>query len=601
MLMLTRAISDTLRLLGPGRRWRWLLLVLLALAIAGFEAIGAMLIYVLMGLTSGPPAELALPGLEQLPSPLADLPPRALQLSLAGLVAVFFLGHGAVLVGQTYIQARLVHNAGARIASHLVRGYLALPYLTHTQMNSSELVRNAFDSVQHLVRQVMKPAVEVVAEVTLVVGLTIVLLVVAPQATLIALVVLGPAVGLLLMIIQPRLKRLGREAQESRRHSLQALQQALGAVRDIRLLGREQEFATVFKRQRRIMARTEYMEAALSKVPRALIESGMVLVIVVIFILAVLSDDDGAALVPTLGVFAYVGFRLQPSLRKIVQGLNHVRFGTAIIDDLLQDRQRVDAVLESRTRRPVAVPRSEDGFRRSIELRDVAFSYADGAPPALVDVNLRIERGESIGICGPTGGGKSTLVDLISGLLHPSSGEVLVDGRPLDDHPSWWYAELGVVSQSVYLLDGTLRQNIAFGRRDDDIDEELLHRSVERSQLQEVVKRLPLGLETPVGERGIKLSGGQRQRVAIARALYREPSVIIFDEGTSALDAATEGALVAALDDLRVGRTLISVAHRIATVRHVDRIIVVNGGRIVHEGGYAELLDHSALFRQLAG
>jgi ATP-binding cassette, subfamily B, bacterial PglK len=599
MVNFIQAVRDTLQILGPERRGRWVVLVVLALAVAGFEAVGAVLIYALLALISGGSADVSLPLLGSLSARAPGASLEQVQLSVAALVAIFFLIRSGVVVGQAYVQARLVYNAAARLANHLIRGYLALPYLEHTRMNSAELVRNAFDSVQSLTTKVMRPAVEAVAEMVLVAGLTCVLLTVAPQATLIAIAVLAPLVWLLQSVIQPRLKQLGRRSQESRRNALQAMQQALGGLRDIRLLGREEEFAAMFARQRRVMSRTEYLKLSLSEIPRTLIETGLVLVIVVVFTLAVVGGTDRTSLLATLAIFAYAGLRLQPSLRKIVQGLNHVRFGTAIIEDLLRDRRRVDAVLQARSNRPQTKV-EQRRLQRSIELRDVHFCYSPDGVAALRDVNLTIRRGEFIGICGPTGGGKSTLVDLIAGLLQPTRGEVLIDERPLGEFPGWWFAQLGVVSQSVYLLDDTLRRNIAFGSPDHEIDDALLHASIDRAQLREVVESLPAGLDTVLGERGIRLSGGQRQRVAVARALYREPSVIIFDEGTSALDSATEAALVAAIDELKVGRTLISVAHRITTVQRADRIVVVEAGRIVSEGSYDSLLQGSSLFRALA-
>jgi ATP-binding cassette, subfamily B, bacterial PglK len=599
MITFVKAVRDILGLLGSGRRLRWVLLVALAVAVTGLEAIGAILVYVLVGLVSGGGADISMPVVGSIGERFLNASLQTLQLSVAGLVAGFFLIRSAVVIGQIYVHSRLVYNAGARLANHLVRGYLALPYLAHTQVNSAELVRNAFDSVQSLVTKVMKPAVEVVAEIVLVIGLTIVLLIVAPVATLVALAFLGPIVWVLMRVVQPRLKHLGRESQESRRATLVAMQQALGGLRDIQLLGREDEFAGAFVQQRRVMSRTEYLKASLSGVPRTIIELAMILVIATVFILAIVAGEEGMVM-STLGIFAYAGLRLQPSLRKIVQGLNHVRFGTAIIDDLVADRKRVDAALDAQRGRRQHGDTTGHVLQRTIELRNVSFSYAADAPPAVTGIGLTIRKGEFLGICGPTGGGKSTLIDLFSGLLRPTSGEVLIDATPLGDHPTWWYAQLGVVSQNVYLVDDTVRRNIAFGQPDDEIDNDQLLRSIARAQLTDVIATLPAGLETVLGERGIRLSGGQRQRIAVARALYREPSIIIFDEGTSALDAATEAALVSAVDELKVGRTLISVAHRISTVRRADRIIIVEDGRIAAEGTYDDLMRGSALFQSLA-
>lgn len=589
----------TLVLLGSEWRRRWIMLVVLAAIVMAIEAVGAVLVFAMMGLISDPNAELSLPLVGNVSGLLPAMERESLMLVVAGFVAGFFLLRAAAVVGQTYVQARTVHNAGARLAAHLAHGYLALPYLFHTRQNSAQLVRNTFDSVQTFVRQVLRPLVLVVAQSTLALGLAVVMLAAAPGATLLALAVLGPLVWLLMHGVQPRLKRIGRDAQDTKEGSLKALQQSLGGVRDIKLLGRERHFGRAFARQREGLARAEYVHNTLNELPRALIETGLVLVIVALFTVAVVRGDDLESVLSTLGLFAYAGFRLQPALRTIVKGLNDVRYGAAVLDDLVTDRQRVDAALAETAERA----RPDDGqpsFTTALTFDGVSFRYADDGAWALRDVDLSVRQGETLGICGPTGGGKSTLVDLMVGLLEPSEGEIRVDGRPLSGRSAWWHEQLGVVSQNVFLIDDTLRANIAFGIPEDQVDGDRLRRAISRAQLDDVVASMPEGLDTAVGERGIRLSGGQRQRVAVARALYLEPPVIVFDEGTSALDSATETTLMSAIDALRAERTLILVAHRLSTVRHADRIVVVEAGRIAAQGNYDELIDANELFRALA-
>jgi ATP-binding cassette subfamily C protein len=229
----------------------------------------------------------------------------------------------------------------------------------------------------------------------------------------------------------------------------------------------------------------------------------------------------------------------------------------------------------------------------------VSFRYERGDRPALDGIDLTIERGTSIGVCGPTGGGKSTLVDVIAGLLEPTGGTVRVDGVDIHTDVMSWYEQLGVVSQVVFLIDDTLRNNIALGVPADAIDEGAVERALQLAQLQDVVRELPQGLDTRLGERGTRLSGGQRQRVAIARALYRDPEMIIFDEGTSALDNRTEADLVRAIDELHGHRTLVMVAHRLTTVRHCDRILVIENGRVSDSGTFDELVVRHPLFRSM--
>jgi ABC-type multidrug transport system fused ATPase/permease subunit len=390
---------------------------------------------------------------------------------------------------------------------------------------------------------------------------------------------------------------VGREAQDAIGASIKALQEAFEGYRDIHLLHQEDAFVAAYGSKRRVFARTEYLRVAIGELPRAVIETALVIVVVSVFALAVALGDTRDAVISSLGVFAYTGLRLQPSLQKVVLALNEIRYGAAVLHDLARDR--ID--LDERQAGLAAMPLQEAAqFSSCIELRRVGFSYDGNRDEALRGIDLVIPKGMFLGVCGPTGGGKSTLVDVVLGLLPPGSGEVWIDGHRLKGREAWWHRQVGVVSQRIFLADQTLRSNIALGEDPDTVDVARLDRALRRAQLLEVIASLPDGLDTVVGERGVRLSGGQRQRVAIARALYSEPPVVVLDEGTSALDAATESAFVATLADLQTDRTLIAVAHRVATVRSADRIIVVDRGSVVADGSYTALLETSELFRQLA-
>jgi ABC-type multidrug transport system fused ATPase/permease subunit len=297
-----------------------------------------------------------------------------------------------------------------------------------------------------------------------------------------------------------------------------------------------------------------------------------------------------------LGLFAYVGLKLQPSMQRIVRGINNLKFASAAIDDVhadlvLVEREAPDLAEES----PPPLP-----FEREVLVEGVSFAYEGTDRPALKDVDLRIGAGEAIGICGPTGGGKTTLADLITGLLTPTSGRVIVDGVDIREHVRAWHSNLGVVPQMVFLVDDSLRRNIALGLPDKEIDEEAVSEAVHLAQLDEVVAALPQGLDTVVGERGVRISGGQRQRVSIARALYRQPKVLILDEGTAALDNSTEQKLMEALERLRGDHTIILIAHRLSTVRRCDRIVYVDEGRIAGTDTYDGLIRENTAFRRMS-
>ena len=275
--------------------------------------------------------------------------------------------------------------------------------------------------------------------------------------------------------------------------------------------------------------------------------------------------------------------------------VSELRYSRAWIDDLRNDLAAL----------PPAAPAPGGDepirFTRAVALEGVSYTYAGEPEPVLLDVDLAIARGESIGIVGPSGAGKSTLVDLLLGLLAPTTGRITVDGRDIAGALRSWQRHLGYVAQEPFVLDDTIRRNVAFGVADGEIDERRVTAALRLAQLGDFVAGLPAGLDTMLGERGTRLSGGQRQRVAIARALYDEPEVLVFDEATSALDTPTERELIAALEALRGVKTLIVIAHRLTTVRHCDRLAVLRDGRLAAVGPYDELLARDAGFRAMVG
>ena len=609
LLRTARAIHELLDRERPGR---WVILVALSLVGALFEMLGAIVIYLMMGLLASPEtvrdAPLAGRFIDLIPGD--DLTEQ--RLVVAVLVLAFFLLRGAILVARAYIEARLVTDAGIEIADRLLSGYLMMPYTFHTRRNTAELIRNAYTSTGQLQAAVMLPMAFVVGDLLVILGLAVIVLASEPLGGLLAVVFLGGVTVIIQRMVRPRLLAWSRRAQDAAVGGLQAIQQSLGGILDIKLLGQERTFLATHRFHRRRGARAVYLTQATGAIPRALIELGMVSAVVVLTVAILLSGASVDETLAAIGLFAYAGLRLQPVLQRIVTSVNQIRAGSAIVDDLAEDLTEIQAEMR-RVGGPVPrPPETEDvpsflalsPLHDALVLEDVRFTYAPDEPsvrPALRGVDLTVRRGEFLGICGPTGGGKSTLLDLMIGLLEPTAGVVRVDDRALDPAPAWWWAQLGVVSQQVFLTDDTLRRNIAFGVPDDAIDEERLARCVARAQLTELVERLTDGLDTLVGERGIRLSGGQRQRVAVARALYREPPVVVLDEGTSALDGATEAKLIAALDTIAPDRTLIAVAHRLATLRDADRILVVADGHDTDSGTYVELMGRSALFRDLAG
>lgn len=576
---------DLAVIIEPGERWKWVTLVLLAVVTAGLETLGALLVFyatnrLVGGDTSTP--------LDRFFASTGDGEPLT---AVAITIGVFFVVRGIYKVLSTWFEARTIHLTAARISDRLFRRYVTVPYLEYLRRNSSELIRNAVTSVEGVAVRFLTPIVAVASEIIVILFLVAVLAVTAPLPTLAVVVVLAVVGSILMRFVRARLRRFGRLSELATQASLTVLQQSLQDLRSIRILGREEYFAGLFRAERNRNARSKYSLATFSQLPRAAVETLVFLALVVF--LATTSVEGAADSLGIIGLFAYAALRIMPGVNKIISGLNLIRYGTASVDNVIED-------LAAPQRSLTAGVRQGPGLAWStVVFSGVGFAYEPGSPAALDGLDLEIRCGETIGIVGHTGSGKSTFVDLLVGLLEPTHGSIRIDGTDLGDVRGAWQGEIGIVSQDVYLLDDTIRRNVAFGLPDEEIDDAAVGRCLESAQLGAFLAGAAHGHATRVGERGVAVSGGERQRIAIARALYRLPSLLVFDEGTAALDTATERDLLTALTQRGTARTVMMVAHRLSTVRACDWIAVFDGGRLVDTGSYDELVVRSAPFRDL--
>jgi ABC-type multidrug transport system fused ATPase/permease subunit len=594
-----RRLLETLRksfdLVPAGVRWHWIALIPLALAAAGMETAGAAVVFLLMQVLDNP-EEAA----QRVPPVVHSVlgPPGGGEMagSLMLLVALLFLFKNAFLGAVAYWRARTVSRSIAMLSQGLLSGYLAAPYALHLRRNSAELIRNATDSAEAVFSLVTGSAVNLATELLVVAGILCVLALNSPGATLGAVALMLAVMAILLRMTRGAVARWGSREQAIKKTTLQGLHQSLGGLKEVKVLGREAYFRDSFAAIQMTLARIRYRRITLSAMPQLLIESLFVGAILVVVMLLFHAGEFGAKAVPLAGLYAYAGFRIIPSVHRILLNLNNVRFGSAAVDAVYGDHLTFRPSPSARVQEREAGPLP---FRCDIVLEGLGYRHEGAPTAALEEVHLRIPRGESLGIVGSTGAGKSTLVDVLTGLLQPSVGRVLVDGRDIQGALRAWQRNIGYVPQRVYLVDDTLRRNIAFGIAEQDIDETRLSAAVRMAQLDDVVDGLPLGLDTVVGENGTRLSGGQRQRVAIARALYADPEVLILDEATSALDSRTEQELARAIHALRGRKTLIIVAHRTSTVRQCDRLVFLHRGRVAAVGSFAELTQGNADFRRV--
>jgi ABC-type multidrug transport system fused ATPase/permease subunit len=491
---------------------------------------------------------------------------------MLGLVAVFLLKN-AFLAFLAWRQMRFAFGVQVRLSQRLFTSYLRQPYTFHLQRNSAQLIRNVTTEVS-LFNQAIVSALNIATEILVLVGIAALLVAVEPVGTLVAAAVLGGAAWVYYQGMRTRVMRWGQSRQLHDALRLQHLRQGLGGAKDVKLLGRERTFLDEFGLHNVQSARVGQYQAMSLMLPRLWLELLAVAGLATLVIAMIVQGRDMATVMPTLGLFAAAAFRLMPSVNRVLTALQALRYCIPVVDVLHEEIKLASPEPQVRGTR-------SGGLHSDIRLVDVGYTYPTGAAPALEGVSLAVREGESVGFVGPSGSGKSTLIDVVLGLFTPQRGQVLVDGADIQRDLRAWQDQIGYVPQSIYLTDDTLRRNVAFGLPDDAIDEAAVQRAIHAAQLEEFVAGLPRGLDTLVGERGVRLSGGQRQRIGIARALYHDPAVLVLDEATSALDTATESGVMEAVTALHGAKTVLIVAHRLSTVAHCDRLYRLEQGRVV--------------------
>jgi ABC-type multidrug transport system fused ATPase/permease subunit len=510
-------------------------------------------------------------------------PPRE-QLVVYGMCALLLVYAAKVLfLGfLAWRQSKFVFNLEVSCSQRLFEGYLHQPYTFHLQRNSAHLLRNATSLVSDMT-QVVQQSLLLVAEVFVLIGITALLMAVEPLGAILVVGTLGVAGWGVNRVVRKHILVWGQKRQFHENLRFQHLQQGLNGVKDVKLSGRESHFLSQFRLHSLGSAKVTQRRVAFKAIPRLWLELLAVAGLVLLVIVMLGRGKPVDLLLPTLGLFAAAAFRLMPSANRIIDGLQAVRFTLPVIDLLHAELKQIDNTVPDETAKTIA-------FNEAITLEKVSFCYPGASENALIDVSLIIKRGTSIGFIGGSGAGKSTVVDVLIGLLIPGAGEVKVDGVNIRPNIRGWQRLIGYVPQSIYLTDDTLRRNIAFGVPDEQIDEASVLRAIHDAQLEKFIEGIPEGLDTIIGERGVRLSGGQRQRIGIARALYHDPPVLVLDEATSSLDAATEVGIMEAVGALHGVKTILIVAHRLTTIRQCDQVFRFERGRLVEEGDVASVL-----------
>ena len=510
-----------------------------------------------------------------------------MMLLLGALIFIYIFKKGFLFL-EYYLQYRFVCNNRFLVQKQLLRVYMYRPYEFYLNATTGEITRiintdviNAFN----LLTTVLNFFTEVIVSAALI---TIIFILDPSIAALIGLV-LGIIMLLMFKAVKPVLRRASQKFMKNTSMANKWLLQSLNGIKDIKVSHKEEYFIDEYAIYGRQAIDAEKINSVVTLLPRLLIEAVSVASVLAVIMGLLSAGQSIDELMPQLTAFAFAAVRLLPSTTRISGAINSAAFQEPMLDNLIknlnaakdfEERKQKEQLEEERKRSEAREKGEQLTYDKQFELSHIHFRYPNAETEVLDDADMLIPAGKSIGIVGASGSGKTTAVDLLLGLLKPQSGSVLTDGRDIHmDYPDW-LSHLSYIPQTIYMLDDTIRANVAFGQYKDEIDDAKVWKAIEEAQLKPFIDSLPEGIETRIGERGVRLSGGQRQRIGIARALYTDPELVIFDEATSALDNETEAAIMDSINSLHGKKTLIIIAHRLTTIEECDIIFRVENGKI---------------------
>lgn len=583
-IIMTNYIREVLSLLAPDQRGRLPMLILFFIGLSVLDLVGIGLIgpYVALVIDNS-----ALEGkLGNVVGFFGLARDREVVLIFFGcsLVGIFFIKTvSAIWINRKIIMFGQEQQVFLRFT--LMKAYQSLSYTDYLKRNSSEYI--------YTIQQLTGKAQAITIILLRVLSDSIVMLVILGMLAFQNSMVLGLLVGLIGMsvmaydrLFRNKMKIYGREANVAATTMVKGINEGIEGLKEIRILGKESYFHGVVTKATKKLSYFQTQEMVIHTAPRFLMELLMIIFIVTLVLGTLYSGQSLQILIPTLAMFGIAALRLLPIANMLSGSLASIRFERDAISRLFEEVSKFDKSERFNTKR--IVPGSKKSFE-AIVLDSVSFRYPGISEDALKKVSLEIKSGESIGLIGTSGSGKTTMVDVLLGLLEPHEGEILYNDRSIKESLDEWRCHVAYLPQQVFLIDDTLRNNVALGCENDEMDMNRVDDALKKARLTDLVKKLPLGVETVLGERGVRLSGGQRQRVALARAFYHERNVLVMDEATSALDKETENEIVDEIRRLKGDKTMIVIAHRLSTVADCDRIYRLDSGEIVEQGTPEEI------------
>ena len=492
-----------------------------------------------------------------------------------------------------YAQVRFVHMREFTIGKRLIEGYLNQPYSWFLSRHSADLGKTVLSEVQQLILDGMRPALELIAQCMVMIAIISLLIYVDLKLTLIVGLSLFGVYLIIFYFVSKLLNRYGSERLKNNQIRFTTVNEAFGAAKEVKVGGLEQTYINKFSNSAKIFAQTHAFRMVISALPRYILEAiafGGVL-LMILYLMSQTGTFNSA--LPIVSLYVFAGYRLMPAVQKIYESFTQLTFISPALDKLYLDLKNLKPGIINNTQNILPL-------NKTISLKNVFYSYPNSSKTTLKDISLTVPAKSTVGLIGTTGSGKTTIADIILGLLEPQKGFLEIDGKIITNKNSRsWQRSIGYVPQQIFLADDTIASNIAFGLETKDINEEAVERASKIANLHDfVMNDLNNKYQTKIGERGVRLSGGQRQRIGIARALYHNPQLLILDEATSALDNQTEKAVMDAINNLGKNITIIVIAHRLNTIKMCDKNFILEKGRIKKEVTYEELINADEDFQK---
>jgi len=518
-----------------------------------------------------------------------------------GVMVLFILIISNVLVLLTnWVLLRFTWMRNFTISKRLLGKYLYQPYVFFLNQNTSELGKNILSEVHFAVRGVIVPLIYIFSRGIVVLFIFTLLVVINPILALLIMVVLGGAYIFIYRIVKKKIYDIGQRRFQENTERYKIVNETFGGIKQLKLLGREDVFIQRYSKPSFAYARDNATNDLISQTPRYIMEIFAFGAIIVIVLYLLITGKGIQDVLPLLGLYAFAAYRLMPALEKIFTGATSIRFEIYSLNALYKDMSSFEDSSYFKSSYKIKIEPLH--LRKDFKLEEITSSYPGTKVPVINSLNLVINANTSVALVGETGTGKTTIADLILGLLRPDKGRILIDSVEITDaNLKQWQRNLGYIPQDIFLQDNTITRNIAFGIPDDEIDMDAVEHAARIANIHNfVIGELPNSYETVIGERGVRLSGGQRQRIGIARALYHDPEVLVLDEATSALDGSTEEIVFTAIQNIAKTKTLIIISHRLTTIRDCDIVYILEGGKIIGQGKYDELMESNREFRKMA-